>query len=302
MSGQSEREVHASVGAAERIESFDDPQQMPVPPSIQESLEESAQAGEGVFAPAPKVVDIKERLEEKARMRRRTIAMRFLIVLSVLAAVALIVWALFFSPLCQVKSSTVTIKGTNRWVTTSEVSKIVAPQTNQSLLLVSSGDLNEKISALPATESVSISKSFPNSLTITVSVRQPKAILKDNSGVLSVVDKDGTVMATVKKKFSGVPVIEVDDTDKELASRAVKQALSVLSQVPDPMLKTLSQVTAMTQDSVTTKTQDGHTIVWGNSSDMKLKGVVVQQLLANKSIMKGKTSIDVSAPQRPIVK
>lgn len=286
----------------ERVARFVDPRELKAPATVQESLARSAQSGEGIFAPAPKVIDIRERMAEKAQMHRRRILVRVAVICAIIAAVVLVVWTLFFSPLCRVSADNVTVTGTNRWVTTQKVEKLVKDEIDVSLLLVSSGNISEKITALPATESVSVSKSFPNSVHIEVSVRKPQAILRDGLGTLSVVDKTGVVMAKVSKQFSGVPLIEVDDADEELTGQAVKQALAVLAEVPDSMLATLTRVTAMTQDSVTTTTKDGHTIVWGNASDMKLKVVVVQQLLDSPKILQGKKSIDVSAPKRPIIK
>jgi cell division protein FtsQ len=265
-------------------------------------LENEERSGTGVFAEDSKVLDVQDRLAEKARANRYRLMRRIGVVAGVLAAIVVIVWALFFSPLCRVNAKNVSVKGTNQWVSKQQVEKLAYRQIGKSLLLVSSGDLTTSISDLPGVSDVSISKSFPNSLTIQVTPRVPKAIVKDKSGTLSVVDKDGAVIATVKKQLSGVPLIQVDNTDKELATRAVKQALSVLASVPTSLLSQLTQVTAMTQDSVTTVTKDGHTIIWGNASQMKLKAAVVQDLLSNKKVLGSKKSIDVSAPKRPILK
>jgi cell division protein FtsQ len=295
-------ESDASPGSDEHAANFVDPRHLQAPASLQESLEQESEAGTGVFARDSKIVDVKARIDEKAKAKRSRVLRKVLIIVGIVLAAVLVVWTLFFSPLCQVGTSNVSVKGTNRWVSTQQVSKLADAQIHKSLLLVSSSQLSESISKLTGVEDVSISKGFPNAITITVTPRTPKAIIKDTSGTLSVVDKNAFVIATVKKRFSGVPLIEVDNTGKQLTSRAVTQALSVLSQVPDSLLTQLTEVTAMTQDSVTTRMKDGRTIVWGNSSQMKLKSTVVQAILSDKSMMQGKSSIDVSAPERPILK
>lgn len=286
----------------EQVESFVDPRRLPASESVQESLEQEERSGTGVFAEDPKVLDVKERLEEKAHARRTRLLHRALVVLGVILAAVAVMWVLFFSPLCRVSSDDVKVEGANRWVSSQRVAEVASSEIDKSLLLVSSGNLSKAVSAVPGVESVTISKSFPNTLTLRVTPRVPRAIIKDNSGTLSVVDKDAVVIATVHQQFSGVPLIQVDDADKELASRAVKQALSVLASVPTSLLSKLTKVTAMTQDSVTTQTKDGHTIIWGNASQMKLKSVVVQDILSSPKVLGAKTSIDVSAPQRPILK
>ena len=295
-------ESGASPSSDEHAANFVDPRHLQAPASLQESLEQESEAGTGVFARDSKIVDVKARIDEKAKAKRSRIVRKVLIIVGIVLAAVLVVWTLFFSPLCQVGTSNVSVKGANRWVSKQQVSKLADAQIHKSLLLVSSSQLSESISKLAGVEDVSISKSFPNAITITVTPRTPKAIIKDKSGTLSVVDKNAFVIATVKKQFSGVPLIEVDDTGKQLTSRAVTQALSVLSQVPDSLLTQLTEVTAMTQDSVTTRMKDGRTVVWGNSSQMKLKSTVVQAILSDKSMMQGKSSIDVSAPERPILK
>lgn len=287
---------------SERVMSFVDPREIPAPESIQESLESDEHSGEGVFAEESKILDVKARLDEKARAQKTRLLRRILVITGIVVVIGVVAWILFFSPLCRVKSETVSVTGTNRWVSKSQVTKISDRYINKSVLLVSSGKISEDLKKLPGVKDVSISKGFPDSLTLHVEPRVPKAIIKDDSGTLSVVDDEGSVIATVDEQFAGVPLIEVKNTDKELTSRAVKQALSVLSQVPNSLLSTLVQVTAMTQDSVTTQTADGHTIIWGNSSEMKLKSVVVQRLLADPQLLGGKKSIDVSAPKRPILK
>jgi cell division protein FtsQ len=295
----------ASAGhktSSERAVTFVDPRDLAASGSVQESLAHEERTGTGVFAEDSKVLDVQDRLAEKAHANRSRLMRKVMAAVGIIAAVVVVVWILFFSPLCRVNAKNVTVTGTNQWVSEQKVKDLASYQINKSLLLVSSGDLTTSISQLPGVSDVSISKSFPNSLTIQVTPRVPKAIVKDKSSTMSVVDKDGVVIATVKKQLSGVPLIQVDDTDKELATRAVKQALSVLASVPTSLLSELTQVTAMTQDSVTTQTKDGHTIIWGNASQMKLKAVVVEDLLSNKKVLGSKKSIDVSAPKRPILK
>lgn len=289
-------------GDSQSPQHFVDPRKLDAPESVEDVLQKAAISGEGVFQEAPRVLDMNKRLDEKATARRFRILTRVGIVLGVIAAIALMVWLLLFSPVTKVTSSTVTIKGATQWVPKDQVASIAAKNVNTSLFLVSSGDISSEILKLPGAKDVSISKGFPNSITIEVIEKAPTALLKDSQGTLTVVDSKGSIIATVKDPIAGVPLIEVENTNRDLTGRAVKQALSVLSAVPADLLKTLVQVTAMTQDSVTTQTDQGITIVWGNASHMDLKTAVVQKILADSAVLGTNTSIDVSAPERPIMK
>lgn len=281
---------------------FVDPRELDAPESVEDVLQEAATSGEGVFQEAPRVVDMKQRLTEKAAARRFRIIKRVGIILGIVAAIAVTIWLLLFSPFTKVTPATVTITGATQWVPKEQVTSIATKNVNKSLLLVSAGDISGEILKLPGAKDVSISKGFPNSITIEVVEKVPTALLKDSQGALTVVDSKGSIIATVDEPIAGVPLIEVENTDRDLTGRAVKQALSVLSAVPTDLLATLVQVTAMTQDSVTTQTNQGVTIVWGNASHMDLKTAVVQKILADPAVLGTNTSIDVSAPERPMMK
>ena len=65
----------------------------------------------------------------------------------------------------------------------------------------------------------------------------------------------------------------------------------------------ITKVSAQTQDSVKTQLgTPGRVIVWGDSSDLKLKNAIVEKIINDPSKIGNKTQLDVSAPTRPILK
>ena len=101
----------------------------------------------------------------------------------------------------------------------------------------------------------------------------------------------------------GIPVIEVKDVDKSLKNRSIKEALTILGALPESMRSAITQVTAETQDSVTTTLNDGNrVIVWGNSSQLKLKMAVVDKIINDSNVIGDRHQVDVSAPLKPIMK
>ena len=64
----------------------------------------------------------------------------------------------------------------------------------------------------------------------------------------------------------------------------------------------VTAVSANTQDSVTTTLDNGITIVWGDSAELKLKMAIVDKIMNDPNVIGDKKQINVSAPGRPIIK
>ena len=100
---------------------------------------------------------------------------------------------------------------------------------------------------------------------------------------------------------------EVKDIDDGRKNRSVKETLTILGALPESMRKSITKVTAETQDSVTTTLNDGdRVIIWGDSSQLKLKLAEVEEIdkniTAGTAGFAGKHQIDVSSSQKPIIK
>ena len=110
-------------------------------------------------------------------------------------------------------------------------------------------------------------------------------------------------MYAEKASVDGIPVITVADFTAALKQNAVKQALKVLSALPEDLRSQITSVTAETQDSVTTVLKSGYTIIWGNSSQMDFKKAIVRKTLEKLAEDKSPNRvIDVSAPDHAVIK
>ena len=79
--------------------------------------------------------------------------------------------------------------------------------------------------------------------------------------------------------------------------------MKILGGLSDATRGSITKVTADTQDSITTELDGGaHVVIWGDSSDLKLKKVIVDKILSDPNVIGDKTQVDVSAPSRPIIK
>ena len=257
------------------------------------------------LATRPKVVDFTARVKERKRASARVVALRVAVGAFVAAALGGLGWLLFLSPVLLLDSSQVSVSGANQWVSEAQVRDIVGEQVGRSLLLVDTRAMTESMTSIPGVTDAKAVKRYPHGLAVAITSQRPAAMLKASGGdTLTAVDSKARVLNSVgDTSVDGIPVIEVKDVDAALDSRAVKETLKVLDDLPESLRERVSKVTCETQDSVTTELDDGAlTIVWGDSSDMKLKKAVTDKIVNDPNVLGDKTQVDVSAPLRPVLR
>lgn len=259
----------------------------------------------------PKVIDFSAREKEKNFAKIRTFLLRFAYTFLAVALIALLCWMLFLSPFFRLDSKNIRIFGSNEWVSEQKIELIASNQVDKSLFLVSSQQIIEQLNNIPGVTETKVVKQFPHGLQITVRAQKPAAMLKAKDGEkLTAVDVKGRVLNAVQNvSTSGIPVIEVSDVSKSLNSRAVKEALKIVSSLSQDFRSHVIRVSAKTQDSVETEVSypgpsgDVHRIVvWGDSSDLELKKAIVETIISDPSKIGNRQLLDVSAPARPILK
>ncbi|MBW3081540.1 cell division protein FtsQ/DivIB [Bifidobacterium saguinibicoloris] len=253
----------------------------------------------------PKIVDFTARARERKHATVRVMALRILAIVLAVAAVTGLGWLLLLSPVLRLDSSQVTVQGANEWVSETDIRSIVDEQAGKSLLLVNTQQMTDSMGSIPGVTSAKATKQYPHGLAVTIKAQRPAAMLKETgSDSLTAVDSQARVLNSVAgASATGIPVIEVSSVEKGLKNRAVKETLKVLDSLPESLRGKITKVTADTQDSVTTELEGGkHVIVWGDSSDMKLKKAVVDKILSDPNVIGDKTQVDVSAPLRPVLR
>ncbi len=240
-----------------------------------------------------------QRQADARRKRRRHIWAG--IVSAVVALVIASVLLVLYAPPFRVTSASVSVTGTNRWVDRSSVVKAADQAVDRSIALVDTTAIRQKAMKAGAVSSVSVTRSLPNKVMIRVVPLVPRAILHDGKNRYTLVDGNGKVISHLSSKVSGVPLIEVQDATAGTDRPILRQTLAVLAAMPSSLSKRMDKVSAATRDSVTTVTTDGYTVIWGDSQDMRLKSAIVEHLLGSSQMGQNKT-IDVSSPQRPVLK
>ncbi|MEX1209494.1 MAG: FtsQ-type POTRA domain-containing protein [Candidatus Nanopelagicales bacterium] len=203
--------------------------------------------------------------------------------------VAAITWVVWFSPWLAVARVEVSIAPTSEAagpLPEDEIRFIADIPPGTPLLQVSTGDIEERIAALPQVRSVTVSRAWPDTVAITVLRRDPVALVASASGY-DLVDEDGVVIRTVPSVIADVPVVRA-------TGAGVIAAVTVAGEVPAWLSDTVDEIEASTRNNVTLRLRNGATVMWGSAGDTVFKAEVLQTLLQVKA-----QRYDVSAPGVP---
>ena len=149
------------------------------------------------------------------------------------------------------------------------------------------------MAGIRAVRSVSVARSWPDTVTITVTERAPVAVVKDASGDLHLADSTGTTYAEVPSAPTGLPLVSADATDPA----AVQAVVAVLAGLPPSLRRQVTTASAKDPAAVTL-VLGRVTVVWGTSDETALKAQVLQALRRdNPSVRR----FDLSAPRSPAV-
>ncbi len=153
------------------------------------------------------------------------------------------------------------------------------------------GQIQARVAALPAVRSVTVRRSWPDTVSISITERTAVAAIHRN-GSWWVLDDQGVLFRTTPARDRGVPVIAVP---RKAGADAVREAATVVGSLPAAMLAETKRLTASSMDSITLRLKDKTSVVWGSSAESHLKVEVAQALLAHTKAR----IYDVSVPEQP---
>jgi cell division protein FtsQ len=213
-------------------------------------------------------------------------------VAATLAVVGLLGWVVGFSPVLSVR--TVEVVG----VPDSEVGAIRAlaqVPVGVPLARVDSAAVAARVAERATVADVSIERSWPSTLVIHASPRQPFLVVKNPQGQLQVVDETGIAYAHVSKAPPGVPTVNAA-SQAALSQDALTAAVSVVKVLPPGTQKRVVNVTVSSANLVTLRI-GRTTIVWGGVDEPERKLAIMTALLKSNPKL-----IDVSAPSTPVTR
>jgi cell division protein FtsQ len=239
--------------------------------------------------------------ESVAPPRKKSNASRWRAAFFALAAAGVVIgvaWALLGSALLVVRSVAVT--GT-RTVPASEVSGVAGVPLGTPLAQVNTTAVARRVESIRQVASATVSKSWPDGLTITVRERVPVVAVGTAGGGYDLVDGTGVIVRWARvnqagASQSGLPLYLTSTAGGALrGDRGLASAAAVLGELPHWLSSSVASVTA--SGTVTLRLRDGKTVVWGGTDRAAAKGRELAILMREPA-----RYFDVSAPGTAITR
>lgn len=234
--------------------------------------------------------DLGDRLRERTRARRILLARRIAITFVTLALAAGGVWVAFFSPVFAFSSSAVVVSGEDgTLVTADSVRSSIASFEGVPLTRLNTQAVARAVESNVAVRSASVSRRWPTSLRVSVTMRTGMAV-EAASGGYWLVDDQGVAFQQVPSA-GDYPLATLPE-DRATGAADIASVLGALDEA------TRAQVSAVTSTGtqVNFTLRGGQTVKWGTRGDAPQKARVLATLLTNVQA----STYDVSSPNHPV--
>lgn len=215
-----------------------------------------------------------------------------------LAAVALaaLVWLVFFSRVLAVSSVAIDGESTLK---ESQIRTAASVRGGQPLARLDTEAIEGRVASLKRVQDVSVARSWPHTVTITVLERKAVAWMSIG-GTIRGLDRYGVDFRTYPsppKRLIEVKVVVVGSRERQQTLGAVASVVRLI-ETKDPALRRRVQlVSASSKDSIELDLTSGRTVMWGSRAEPTRKLSVLRPLLRIKA-----SRYDVSAPDQPTTK
>jgi cell division protein FtsQ len=232
------------------------------------------------------------RFERRAAAVRRRPRTLLAVVLGIVAVAGFLVWLVGYSSVLATR--TVTVTGLADPGERDAVVAAAAVPIGTPMARVDTGGAGDRVSRIPTIASVSVSRSWPSTVVVSVQRKVPVLGVKNPQGQLQVVDASGVPYETVTALPTGVAQVNAasDAPDPE----GIKAAISVLQLLSPERRAQVSGVTVTSADLVTLQLGQV-SVVWGGLADGPKKLAVLEALLRTNPAV-----VDVSAPDTPVTR
>lgn len=231
----------------------------------------------------------RERLAERRRVRKRRIVRASIAG----AAVVILAWVVFFSPLLALRSGGVAVRGAGAsGVADGDVKAAVAEYVGTPLVRLNTGEVESKVrKSLPMVKRAKVTRNFPGGVTVAVTLRKPVACMVEKASCTAI-DEDGVRLDVPKSQTSSLPKLKLADGD---APRATSIMGAVLGALDEGTRRQVASVQVTRAGQVAFTLSDGATVNWGGAEESAVKARVLKGLLSQKA-----KRYDVSAPHAPV--
>lgn len=229
-----------------------------------------------------------------ARIRRRRLIRSFAAI-ATLIVVGGLIWLVAFSSVLAVQ--TVRVTGVDEPLA-HRVEAVADVPVGDPLVQVDTSSIAERVRDIPEVGGVGVHRSWPSSLTISVTPRVAVAVVPSGSSWLRV-DASGVLFGESRKRPKGLPVLEAPTRDDDRAQSARAAGATVAASLPDKLSRQIDKVTAESIADVRLELSDGPSVVWGASERNSYKADVLLALMKKRD--DPPSEYDVSAPDHPTV-
>lgn len=235
------------------------------------------------------VHDATGRIELRRRHERLRRVRVIAIILGALVLVAVGGWIIGFSPAMAVK--TVDVSGTEL-LHSDDVRKRAEVAVGTPLVWCDPQPIAARVAAIPEVKSVTVSQSWPDTITIAVTEREAVfAVRSSVEGEFWLVDDEGIVYHTVATVPDGLLVA----TSSSTTIPVLKDAATVVTSLPSAVRKNVASLTVSSADNIVLNLTNKSQVIWGSAAESTLKGQVVEALLKVDAKV-----YDVSSPTHPV--
>ena len=203
-----------------------------------------------------------------------------------LAVIGGATWVLLGSSLLVVRHVEVT---GNRLVPTAQITAAARIRPGTPLATVNTGAAARRVEGLAPVLSAQVSRSWPDTIVITVTERTPELAV-DRVGGYQLIDGDGVLVRFAARKPAGMPVLTAP-TAGLLGNEAVRAAVRVLTSLPPRLRSLVVSVSAPAASAVTLRLAGGISVAWGAPGYTRQKAADLAVLLRTHA-----RYLDVSDP------
>ncbi len=236
------------------------------------------------------------RFERRAAAARRRPRLVAAVLVGVLLLAGLLGWLGWFSS--ALTASRVEVHGVSA-AASAQVRSLARVPLGGPLMRVDTDAVAQRLLAGKAWSTVSVGRSLPDTIVITVAPRVAVLAVRNPQGEVEVVDRDGFAFRTLSSAPEGVPL--VSSGAAQVTREGVDAALAALGSLEPALRADVSGVSVSTADQVSftvkAKGQKRKTVVWGGAGDGTRKAQLVKILLAEPG-----STIDVSVPSSPVTR
>ncbi|MGB5951540.1 MAG: FtsQ-type POTRA domain-containing protein [Ornithinimicrobium sp.] len=239
-----------------------------------------------------------KRFSDRLRRVRRRGVRPVLVLLTALMLVVATVYLVGFSPVLAVKE--VAVSGAPEGVSRMAIQNAEAPM-GRPLARVDTSAIAERVSTDTRIEEVEVSRSWPSTITLELSVRTPVAVLTQSGQQPDLIDAQGVAYEEVGSAPSGLPKVSAPAGD--ISRSSLLGVLDARAAIEEPWDEEVTAM-AITADGDIRFRVGAIRVQWGPPNRAEAKAAALGALLEQEPIDPdgdANMTIDLTAPGTPVV-